>query len=147
MVHSKLDALEIVFRHFGIHPVEMGRGFPTVCFDAQNGQSGVKSRLAKIPHALVEVETTRQDQPGHRRFQRRQSDRHHDITAIDRCDQNRPRLKRVQHVGHGARKEGNFLCTAGLNLAFVQHFRAKVPSDVDCAAGRQVGIERNGAYE
>ena len=33
MVHSKLDALDVVLRHFGIHLIEMGRGFPTVRLD------------------------------------------------------------------------------------------------------------------
>ena len=29
MIHPKLNAFEIVFGHFGIHLMEMGRGFPT----------------------------------------------------------------------------------------------------------------------
>ena len=144
MVHSELDAFEIVFRHLRIHPIELGGSFPTVRFDAQNGQSGVKPGLAKIPHALVEVEITRQDQPGHRRLQGRQGDRHHDIAAIDRRHQNRPRLERVQHVRHGARKQGNFLYPTGLNFTLVQHLRTEVPGDVDGATGRQLGILRNG---
>ena len=140
VVHPELDAFEIVFRHFGVHPVEVGRCLPAVGLHAQDGQTRFEPRLAKIPHWLVHFEFTCENQPGDRRFQRCEGDCHQNIAAIDRSDQNGPRLERVQHVGHRAREQGDFFGPAGLDLTFVQHPGAQVASDIDGPAGCKLGI-------
>jgi hypothetical protein len=87
VIHSELDALKIVLRHFRARLTEQGSGLPAIGLGAHDGETRFKPWPAKIPHTLIQLEFSCQHQSRHRRFQSGERDSHHHIAAIDRRDQ------------------------------------------------------------